>query len=251
MTNTDWDFPTLAGVWEYRDGTILAGGDRLDSLDGPDRERCLAALHDRVEMLTAGLDDGWLLMTAVWMVEDVYKSFFRAFGWTPGVHDYLAATGAVVMAELARRGFVLHYVVDATQPPQNLVTLLEYLPSVFRAAGLAVVGPQLAALQIVKQEQGGPPADISEIQPYRDDGLAIADEVVAQWHRDRQSSVYLNLDLDDGLPGLALDAAVSPAGEPGTLVLFRSKPPAEGSAAEVFPPPGVTLPAVPPGMHLT
>lgn len=250
MKDTDWDIPTLAHVWEYRNGAILAGGDRLDSLDGPDRERCLEALRDRVRVLAAGLDDGWLLTAAFWMVEDVYKSFFRAFGWTPGVHDYLAATGSVVMEELGRRGLVLHYVVDATQPPQNLATMLEYLPSVFRAAGFAVVGPQLAALEMFKQDQGGLPADISAIQHYRDDGLAVADEVARRWHRERQSSVYLNIDLDDGLPGLALDVAVSPAGAPGTLVLLRNQPPAEGSGAEVFPPPGVTLPTVPSGMHL-
>lgn len=248
MSNTDWDFPTLAYAWEYRNGTILAGGERLDSLAGADRERSVAGLRDRVQTMVSGLDDGWLLMTGFVMVEDVYKSFFREFAWTPGVHDYLAATGPAVIEEIARRGFVLHYVVDATQPPQNLATMLEYLPGVFRAAGLAVVGPQIVAVEMFKHEQGGPPADITEIQRYRDDGLIVADQVVQRWHHERQSSAYFNLDLDDDSPALDLSVAISQRGAPGTLLLFRDQPPAEGSSAHVFPPPGVTLPAMP-GMN--
>ena len=238
----DWNFPTLAFVWDYRTAAILAGSERLDDLVGADRERCGEALRDRVQAMAAQLDDGWLLTTAFWMVEDIYKSFFRTFQWTPGVHDYIAATGQPVMAELASRGFTLHYVVDSTQGPANLATMLEYLRPVFQAAGFAVVGPQLAALAFLTQAEGQPPADIREIQRYRDDGHAVADEVVARWHQERQASVYLNIDLDDDLPGLPLDVALSQQRTPGTAVVFRNSPPAEGSEASFVPPPGVTMP---------
>ena len=247
METRDWTFPTLAYVWEYRTGAIVAGGDRLDALSGADRERSLAELSDRVATLVGGLDDGWLLTTAFWMVEDIYKSFFRDFFWGPGVHDYISATAQPVVAELARRGFVLHYVVDATQPPANLTTMLGFLPSVFRAAGFAVVGPQLVALELLTRAEGQPPADISAIQAYRDEGHEIADDVVSRWHRERQSSVYLNLDLDDDLPGLALDVALSQRGTPGTMLVWRNEPPAEGSNAIISPPPGVALPPGMPG----
>ena len=246
METTDWTFPTLAHVWEYRNGAILAGGERLDALAGADRERSCEELRNRVQTMVSGLDDGWLLTTAFFMVEDIYKSFFRTFEWTPGVHDYLSATGQPVMGEVARRGFALHYVVDATQPEANLATMLEYLPGVFKAAGFAAVGPQLAALVMLTEAEGKPPADITEIQRYRDDGLAIADEVVSEWHRQRQSSVYLNLDLDDGLPGLALDVALSQVGEPATAVVFRNEAPADDSVARFIPPPGI---AMPPGVR--
>jgi predicted HTH domain antitoxin len=244
MATTVWTFPTLAHVWEYRSGAIVAGGERLAALAGSERDRSCEELRNRVQTMVSGLDDGGLLTTAFFMVDDIYKSFFGAFVWTPGVHDYLSATGQPVMDEVARRGFALHYVVDAAQSEANLATMLEYLPGVFKAAGFAAVGPQLAALVMLTEAEGKPPADITEIQRYRDDGLAIADEVVSEWHRHRQSSVYLNLDLDDGLPGLALDVALSQIGEPATAVVFRNEAPADDSVARFIPPPGIAMPPV-------
>ena len=134
MENNDWTFATLAEVWEYRNGAIVAGGDRLDAMPEPERQRSLAELDARVRSQVARCDDGWLATVAFWMVEDIYKSFFREFTCTPGVPDYIAATAAVVVEELSRRGFTVNYVVDATQPDENLAVMLEYLPGVFRAA---------------------------------------------------------------------------------------------------------------------
>ena len=245
MENNDWTFSTLAEVWEYRTGAIVAGGEKLDALPEPERQRSLAELTARVRAQVAQCDDGALATVAFWMVEDLYKSFFRAFVWTPGVHDYIAATAPVVVDELSRRGFTVNYVVDATQPDENLAVMLEYLPGVFQAAGLAVIGPQLAAVEFLKREEGHPPANMAAIQRYRDEGHALANELIVQWHQQRRSSVYLNLDRDDDLPGLALDAALSRDGVPGMIIVFRELPPAEGSVAEFSPPEGMVLP---PGM---
>lgn len=242
MKRNDWTFPTLGFVWEYRNGAIVAGGRRLDALFGADRRDCVTELHDRVQEMVERIDDGWLVMTAFWMVEDVYKSLFREFEWTPGVHDYLCATGQPVIAELARRGFVLHYVIDATQPDVNIATMLGYLPGVFRAAGLAAIGPQLAALTFFTENEGRKPEDIRDIQRYRSDGHAVADAVVTRWHQERRSSVYFNVDFDDDSPGLALDVALSPQGAPGTAVVFRNQAPTEGSEAYFVPPPGLRMP---------
>ena len=247
MENNDWTFSTLAEVWEYRTGAIVAGGERLDALPEPERQRSLAELTERVRAQVAQCDDGWLASVAFWMVEDLYKSFFRAFVWTPGVHDYIAATAPVVVDELSRRGFTVNYVVDATQPDENLAVMLEYLPGVFQAAGLAVIGPQLAAVEFLKREEGHPPANMAAIQRYRDEGHALANELIVQWHQQRRSSVYLNLDRDDDLPGLALDAALARDGVPGMIIVFRELPPAEGSVAEFSPPEGMVLPPGMPG----
>ena len=247
MANNDWTFSTLAEVWEYRTGAIVAGGERLDALPEPERQRSLAELTERVRAQVAQCDDGWLASVAFWMVEDLYKSFFREFTWTPGVHDYIAATAPVVVDELSRRGFTVNYVVDATQPDENLAVMLEYLPGVFQAAGLAVIGPQLAAVEFLKREEGHPPANMAAIQRYRDEGHALANELIVQWHQQRRSSVYLNLDRDDELPGLALDAALARDGVPGMIIVFRELPPAEGSVAEFSPPEGMVLPPGMPG----
>jgi hypothetical protein len=241
MENTDWTFATLAEVWEYRNGAIVAGGERLDALSEPERERSLAELNARLRVEVAKCDDGWLATVAFWMVEDLYKSFFRKFEWTPGVHDYIAATAPVVVDELARRGFTVNYVVDATQPDDNLAVMLEYLPGVFQAAGFAVIGPQLAAVEFLKRDEGHPPANMAAIQRYRDEGHALANELIRRWHQERRSSVYLNLDRDDELPGLSLDAALSRDGVPGMIMVVRDQPPAEGSVANFSPPEGLVL----------
>jgi len=247
MGNSDWTFSTLAEVWEYRNGTIVAGGERLDALPEPERQRSLADLSARVRAQLAQCDDGWLVSVAWVMVEDLYKSFFRGFVWTPGVHDYIAATAPVVVDELSRRGFTVNYVVDAVQPDENLAVMLEYLPGVFEAAGLAVIGPQLAAVEFLKREEGHPPANMAAIQRYRDDGHALASELITQWHQERRSSAYFNLDRDDELPALSVDAALARDGVPGMIIVFRELPPAEGSEAVLSPPEGVVLPPGMPG----
>ena len=114
MESSDWIFATLADVWEYRKEAVMAGGERLDALAEPERQRSLAELTARVQAQVEQCDDGWLASVAFWMVEDLYKSFFRRFAWNPGVHDYIAATAPVVVEELSRRGFTVNYVVDAT-----------------------------------------------------------------------------------------------------------------------------------------
>ena len=65
-------------------------------------DRPVAVLPDVGERrtLVAQCDDDWLVATACWMVEDLYKSFFRECVWTPGVRDYIGATAPVVVEEL-------------------------------------------------------------------------------------------------------------------------------------------------------
>jgi hypothetical protein len=46
MENNDWTFSTLAEVWEYRTGAIVAGGEKLDALPEPERQRSLAELTE-------------------------------------------------------------------------------------------------------------------------------------------------------------------------------------------------------------
>lgn len=174
------------------------------------------------------------------MVEDLYRSFFREFRWTPGVVDYLTATASVVVQELTRRDFVLHYVINNPQGAADLPEQLEVLPWVFQAAGLAVTGPQLMAQRLMDHD-GKSPADMSVLAGYREEGHLLADQLIARCHRERRSSVYLNLDLADA-PALALDVALAPTKQPGTIMIWRTEPPVIGSLARIAPPPGITLP---------
>jgi len=243
--SADWDFTTVAHLWDYRTGAIMAGTGKLDALSDADRQGSLTALIDRVLALIRGMDDGWLVGTSFFMVDDVYKSLFRDFVWSPGAYAYLGATAGVVVQELGRRGMVLHYVVDATEGEADLEAMLTYLPPAFQAAGLIPIGPQIVALALLRRSEEPPYTDITAIRRHRDEGHQIADTLIARVHQERRSSVYLNLDLDDGSPPLDLDVALSQRGAPGTIVVFRSEAPVEGSLAECTPPPGVALPKGP------
>lgn len=238
--NTEWDFTTLALLWDPRTGAVLAGADRLEALEESDLQRCARALVDRVFDVAGDLDDGSLLAAAMIMAEDLYKTLFGEFRWTAGVAGYLAGTAGTLMLVLARRGLVMHYVVNATQPEHNLAVLLEYLPLVFGTAGLAVTGPQLMALDSARRF--GCDIDATVIQRYRDLGNALADLQITRCHTDRRSSAYFNVDLDDGLPALSMDSALAARNAAGTLVVFRDQPPTEDSTAAVFAPAGVNVP---------
>lgn len=242
-TSAGWDLPTLAHVWSYQSRAIIAGADRLEALPPPDRARSLEELGDRVRTLVRTLDDSWLVATAVFMVEDLYKSFFREFRWSSGVADYIAGSAGVFMHEFTERGFVLNYVIDNAESEADLAEMLAYVPEVFRAAGLLVVGPQLMALEIMERTEGRP-QDVGALPSTIDEGQHLAEEFVTQCHKDRRSYVYLNLQLAEDNSRLPLDVALSNTDAPGTLVVFRDQSPAAGTTVEVSAPPGVAMPTV-------
>jgi hypothetical protein len=64
MENNAWTFSTLADLWEYRNGAIVAGGDRLDAMPEPERQRSLAKLNAWVRSQVAKCDDGALATVA-------------------------------------------------------------------------------------------------------------------------------------------------------------------------------------------
>lgn len=236
----DWNFPTLAYVWDSQRRAIIAGADRLEALSDEDRAQSVAALCQRIRNLTCGLDDGWLVRAAIFIVEDLYKSFFSGFRWSPGVYGYIAATAGLLVKELVSRGFVLHYVVDSVQPEADLAERLTFMPGVFEAAGFMVTGPQLMAIELM-QCANGHAGDVSMIPAYREEGHQVADMLIARCHEERRCSVYLNLDLDDDAPALPLDVALSQANKPGVIAVYRDQPPLPGSTAHVAFPPDVTF----------
>lgn len=237
-----WDFTTPAILWDARTRAVVAGGERLDAMSDGDFEASKGQLAAQVREMMQSLKDGWLVCTAFFMVDDIYKSFFQDFGWSRGVHGYLEATAGTVIEELQRRGFALQYVVDATEGGANLQTMVDYLPEVFMAAGLAVVGPQVAARQLMHQVEAEPSDELAAIKPYLAEGHMIADQVVARWHEERRSSAYLNLDFNDDTPALSLETALAPSGQPATIVVWREGAPTLESMAHFCPPSEVSLP---------
>lgn len=240
----DWDFPSLAYLWDSQIRAIMAGAQKLDSLSEADFECSLALLADRVRGFARAMDDNWLVVTAYVMAEDLFKSYFNQFGWGPPVEAYIAATAGELMKEFTRRGFVLHYVVDNTLGAADLREVLTFMPPMFEPAGLAMISPQLmaAALMIERVPEGK--RHLSLIKDYRDEGHAQADELVSQLHRERRSSFYLNMDFDDDNPALSMDVALSQRGKTGTVVVFRNQLPIPGSKSDIWPPPGIELPGI-------
>ncbi|WNG88514.1 hypothetical protein C6A87_004530 [Mycobacterium sp. ITM-2016-00317] len=239
--SVEWDFDTMAFVWDPRTNAISAGADRLANLSEPERSQSLANLRKRVTALAEALDDGWLVTTALFMVDDLYKSSFCDAGWSSAVGQYIEASAGAVLQELTRRGYALHDVIDNTQPADRQLNTLAGADAFLRAAGLLVTGPQLMTLQLM-QRDGVPIRDAATVARYRDEGHFLADRMIERCHVERLHSAYVNIDLDDDTPGLALDVALSQASNPGTIVVFRSQPPRVGSVAQIAVPPGVTLP---------
>ena len=236
----DWDFPSLAYLWDSQIRAIVTAAERLESLSEDDRVRSMTLLAARVRAFAHATNDEWLIATAFAMVEDLFKSYFNHFAWGPSVQAYVAATAGEVMKELTRRGFVLHYVVDNTLGQANLSEVLIYLPQLFETAGLAVTGPQLMAAYLMMEDDV--PLEISRIAEYRDRGHAAADELVGIWHRERQSSFYLNMDFDDDKPALSMDVALSACDDPKAIVVFRQLLPVPGTTSQIRPPEGIELP---------
>ena len=154
--------------------------------------------------------------------------------------DVLYVGSGVFLQELKQRGFVLHYVIDNIQTEDNLDEMLTFVPAVFQSAGLLVTGPQVMALELM-QRIDNRPRDIAAIPQYRDEGHRVADMLITECHQNRRSSVYLNLDLDDGTPAFSFDVALSQCNIPGTIVVVRDQAPAPDSPVGIFAPEGVDL----------
>lgn len=230
----------LAELWDYRTAAIVTAAERLGTLRDDEREHAITDLAADVRAQVQALDDGSLVATATFMVDDLYKSYYAGFRWIPTIVDYLGATASEVIDELARRGMVVHYVVDNMAGADDPDVLFTYLPAIFRAAGLLPVGPQLLALKLLAQTTDE--CDASAISRVLAEGQHLAEQLVARCHSERRSSAYLNLDLDPDGPALSLDVALSAANQPGTLVLFRNQPPVAETSVQIAMPPGVALP---------
>lgn len=237
----EWDFSSLAPVWEPTTKAIIAGSRHLEALPEQAQLASLSALSRRVSALAHELDDSWLVASALFMVDDMYKSCFNQFSWSPGVGQYIGATAGTFMEELSRRGYVLHYVIDNIQTEAQITDVLEIVRAVFVAAAMMVTGPQLMALELMARADGQP-RDATAMAGYRDEGHYLANTLVQRCHLERRHSLYLNIDLDDDLPALSLDVALSQAATAGTIVVFRNQPPAINSLAQIALPPGLTLP---------
>lgn len=241
-TDFGWNFTTLTLLWDWRSRAIVTAADALDVLTEDERLRSLTALMDRVSAIARGLEDQVLVTIAFIMVEDLFKSYFHEFRWTPGVYGYIVATAGTVLEELTRRGWVLHYVIDNTLAEADFAEVIQYLPATFSAAGFLVTGPQIMALEAM-QRIDGHDRDVALVPQYRTEGHHLADQLIVRCHNERRCSVYLNADLDDGSDGLALDAALTPRHQPATILVFRNEPATPGSVAHFWVPPDVTLPS--------
>jgi hypothetical protein len=242
VVSDEWLFPRITDFWEYRTKAVLSGAEQLEDLSEHDRKRSLFVLGERVRAHMRNLDDGSLVYAAWIMAEDLYKSLFGEFWWSDDVEYYIAGSAGVFIHELAQRGFVLHYVIDNSATEAQLPVFLTYVPAIFRAAGMFVTGPQLAALDIMENQ--GRPRDMAAI-PAVPIALAktLADGLVTRCHEERYSYLFLNLELIEAeSAGVSFDVALSKGNEPGTIVVFRQEPPVAGTNAKLYPPQGVTLP---------
>ena len=234
-------FGALASAWDAETEAINAAAERLAALSETEQSETVAALSRRFGELLHQLDDGWLAATALFMVDDLYKSCFHGLRWSFPAAQYISASAGAVLHELTQRGYVLHLVIDNTQSATTQLQILNVASTAYLAAGLLVTGPQLMALELIERDNEQI-RDAAALARYRDEGHHVANMMIERCHRERRHSAYLNLDLDDDAPGLPLDVALSQASTPGKIVVFRNQPPSAGSMAQVALPPGVEMP---------
>ncbi|WP_246228824.1 hypothetical protein [Mycolicibacterium psychrotolerans] len=115
------------------------------------------------------------------MADDLYKSCFYDFHWSSAVGQYISASAGNLIRELTRRGYVLHYVVDNTQPAARVLDVLAVVSAVFQAAGLMVTGPVLMAIELMKRDNNQS-RDAAALAEYRNEGHFVADKLVERCH---------------------------------------------------------------------
>ncbi|BBX18677.1 hypothetical protein MDUV_35370 [Mycolicibacterium duvalii] len=234
-------FGALASAWDPETAAINAAVERLETLSEAEQSEFLATVSQRLGAAVRQLDDGWLAATALFMVDDLYKSCVHGIRWSITAGRYVSASAGAVLHELTRRGYVLHVVIDNTRSAVTQLETLEVVSTVYLAAGLMVTGPQLMALELMERDNEQE-RDAAAVARYREEGHHVANMMIARCHRERRHSAYLNFDLDDDTTGLALDVALSQASATGAIVVFRNQPPIMGSMAQIALPPGVEMP---------
>jgi hypothetical protein len=215
-----WMLPRITDYWDSQVDAIERLSLVLAETPEPDRPAQIKLIGEAVARHVDVLSDDMLRLSAVAVVEDLYKSALRLTSLDDTPLQYLHASAAPYFRALSQRGYTVHYFIDNTF--SRLDGPVIAFPLWFRAASLAYLCPQEIAATSCEKDK---PASEwpSLVAKYGADGRAVADGLVDRCHKERRHFVYLDIDSD------GFQVALKTSGAPGVIHVMRSAAPTPGS----------------------
>jgi hypothetical protein len=215
-----WMLPRITDYWDSQVDAIERLSLVLAETPELDRPAQIKLIGEAVTRHIGALDDNFLRLSAVAIVEDLYKSAMRLTSLDDTPLQYLHASAAPYFRALTQRGYTVHYFIDNTF--SRLDGPAVAFPLWFRAASLVYLCPQeIAATSFEKDKpQSEWPSLVSK---YSADARVVADELVERCHKELRHFVYLDIDSD------GFQAALKTSGAPGVIHVFRNEAPTPGS----------------------
>ena len=150
-----WQKKYIYDYWDSRTGAIAIFSQALrDPIEKKQKERIAKSISAAVEERVGALSDKELVLTAVTMVDDLYKAGDSAEIWDEAAEQYLRASVGTFATALAKRGYLIHYLVDNSFEKSDLGMQrpLDFYPLWFGAAGFIYICPQKVALLLMEGE---------------------------------------------------------------------------------------------------
>jgi len=190
-----WRYPDLFDYFDVDAGVPVVQGERLSILNSEERAVALTAAEMSVEAMVAALSSRDLAKASVEAVERLYRAGVSLPLWSTDIASYVRATWGVVFAELGRRGFRIHYVVEHLHP-ERIGRPLELFPVLFGSAGIDYVCPHTFANELPEAHD----ADVTPegLAPFVEKGRELALERVVEVAAAGRHLAYLELAPEQG-----------------------------------------------------
>jgi hypothetical protein len=221
----------ITDYWDQRVDAVDRLSEVLVENSEAETRAAMTSIVEAVWRHLNALDDRMLVMSAVLVIEDLYKAAIQLAALERRYLLYLAATAVPYFNGLYRRGYGVEYFIDNTFSRFDGPVL--FLPTWFKSAGLIYICPQAAAIKLFEADR---PKDEwpSLVAKYQEKGRASADLAAEQAHSAGRSYVYLDTDTPED--GFAV--ADMTRGRPGVIHVIRVEAPTPGSHCIVTDPPG-------------
>jgi hypothetical protein len=231
-----WMLNRVTDYWDQRVGAIYTHAQRLGRLSPSDRQDALAEIAAAVARHAEALNDELLAKVAFVMADDLYKAVCALTHWDNSIAEYLQASAGTFCNALAKRGFLLRYVIDNAYEASDvgLTGPVEWFPVWFQAAGLCYICPQLLAFRLMEVDGCQPSAGL--LPQFIAEGRDVGRKLVRHCLAGRNHYVFLDIDATDD----SLAPALAEPTTAGVILVLRKDLPVPGSrcVVKITPPQG-------------
>lgn len=230
-----WHKQYLYDYWDSRTGAIAVFSEALRRTIGEKQKKKITkSISDAIVTGVTKLSDSDLMLMSVTMVDDLYKAGNCAEIWDDAVKQYIAASVGMFSHAIAKRGYLIHYLVDNSfeQSDFGMQRPLELYPALFGAAGFVYICPQRIARRLMEKDGVSRPKYIETLPRYIAEARDVSSDLIERCHLEKRHYVYLDTDSVEG----TFDKAMTTRGSPGIITICRNSAPVSGSKVEtVFP----------------